>query len=271
MESTSLKKVRLTKSEIKYLRSLSQKKFREQEKKFLLEGWRPLHEALGSDFSVEMVAVTSSHRNPEENKILSSARKKSIPVKELLDSELSQISSTVHAQSVVALVRQLEYNIDAVLKQKPPVVVAADAVSDPGNLGSMIRSCDWFGVGAVLFGQGCVELYNEKVVRSTAGSIFHVPIIENVDLISELRKAKQAGYFVAALSGDGTELYTNGKLKPPAILVFGSEAHGVTKDVRNVSDAVLGIPRYGSAESLNVGVACGIVLAHVCDIKTKSS
>ncbi|HEY5615739.1 MAG TPA: TrmH family RNA methyltransferase, partial [Bacteroidota bacterium] len=77
-------------------------------------------------------------------------------------------------------------------------------------------------------------------------------------------------YAVVALSGDGTDSYTVGKLKLPAVLVFGSEAHGVSKEVRSASDAVLRIPGYGSAESLNVGVACGIVLAHVRAVHPKS-
>ncbi|MCI0706824.1 MAG: RNA methyltransferase [Ignavibacteriae bacterium] len=258
--------MRLTKSEIKYLRSLTQKKYREQERKFLLEGWRPLAEAVGSDFVVEMIAVSTAHRNPEENKTLANARKKSIPVKGISEKELTQISSTVHSQGVVAVVRQHEYSIENVLDGKPSLVVALDAVSDPGNLGSIIRSCDWFGVDTVLLSKGNVELYNEKVLRSTAGSIFHLPMVEDVDLKSALAQFRRAGYFVATLSGDGKENYTNGSLKKPAVLVFGSEAHGVSEDVRAASDVVLSIPRYGSAESLNVGVACGIVLAHMRNI-----
>ncbi|HEY5614505.1 MAG TPA: RNA methyltransferase, partial [Bacteroidota bacterium] len=185
--------MRLTKSEIQYLRSLSQKKYRVHEKKFLLEGWRPLEEALKSDWRIELIAALPS-QNTEHRALLEKAKKKAIHVKELSEKELGQVSSTVHSQGVVAVVRQREYRIEEVLSKQANSIVALDAVNDPGNLGSIIRSCDWFGVDALLLGEGCVELYNEKVVRSTAGSIFHIPAIEEVELPVALSKARKSGY-----------------------------------------------------------------------------
>ncbi|HEX9829786.1 MAG TPA: RNA methyltransferase, partial [Bacteroidota bacterium] len=202
-------------------------------------------------------------QNTEYRALLEKAKKKAAQIKELSEKELGQVSNTVHSQGVVAVVHQREFRLEDVLTKQAKLIVALDAVNDPGNLGSIIRSCDWFGVDALLLGNGCVELYNEKVVRSTAGSIFHIPVVEGVDLPVALSKVKKSGYAVVTLSGDGTESYVEGRLKAPAVLVFGSEAHGVSKEVRSASDAVLKIPGYGSAESLNVGVACGIVLAHV--------
>lgn len=254
----------LTKSELKYVRSLSQKKVREQEGKFLLEGWRPFQEALAANADIELVLVEKSTAGRgEHRKVLDEARKRSIPLKLATARELESLSSTVHSQGVLAVVKKRSVRIDVLFSRKPQLVVAADAVSDPGNLGSIVRSCDWFGVDAVLLGKGCVELYNEKVLRSTAGSIFHIPIVEQVDLRGVLAEAKQAGYGLFTLSGDGSKSYLNGSIHPPCILIFGNEAHGVGADVRSLSDEVVQIPRYGSAESLNVGVACGIVLAHL--------
>lgn len=254
----------LTKSELKYLRSLSQKKAREQEGKFLLEGWRPLHEAVASNARIELVLVEKSMaERVDYRKLVGEVRKRSIPLKFVSAKELESLSSAVHSQGVLAVVEKKETRIDSVLSRKPQLIVAADAVSDPGNLGSMVRSCDWFGVDAVLLGKGCVELYNEKVLRSTAGSIFHLPIVEQADLPQVLPEAKRAGYGLFTLSADGTKSYLNGALRPPCILVFGNEAHGVSAAVRSISDEIVQIPKYGAAESLNVGVACGIVLAHL--------
>jgi TrmH family RNA methyltransferase len=127
----------------------------------------------------------------------------------------------------------------------------------------MIRSSDWFDVDLVLLGGGCVELYNEKVVRSTVGSLFHVPIVEGVELTEALTALKKQEFSIVAFSGDGKQPYTSLEQSARTVYVLGSEAHGVSREVRNVADVVVRIPKYGKAESLNVGVACGIVLAHM--------
>lgn len=254
----------LTRKDFKYLISLSQKKVREQEKKFLLEGWRPLDEALRSDFVIDYVAVDkTTEGDPAHVKILAASKKKSIRIQEITTREMNQVSSTVHSQGVLAVVHQKESRFSELVSRKATLIVALDGVADPGNLGSIIRSCDWFGVDGILLGKGCVELYNEKVVRSTAGSLFHLPIVEDLDLGNTLRQTATAGYSVVSFSGDGSVSYLAGRLRLPAVLVFGSEPHGISLEVRGLSDSVLKIPRYGLAESLNVGVACGIVLAHL--------
>ncbi|MBI3586961.1 MAG: RNA methyltransferase [Ignavibacteriales bacterium] len=254
----------LSKNEIKHLHSLSQKKVRHAEKKFILEGWRALKEALNSSFQIELVAVLPQYlENQDYAKTISEIGERKIPLKELTELELKKIADTVHSQGVIALTHQKPFSLnDNALKQSS-LVVAVDSVSDPGNLGSILRSADWFGVDAVLLGKGCVELYNEKVVRSTVGSIFHLTIIEGVDLQLALPEAQKNDFWVMAASGDGKEPYTLAKTKPKNVLVFGNEAHGVTKEIRTIADAVIKIPKFGRAESLNVGVACGILLAHL--------
>jgi TrmH family RNA methyltransferase len=254
----------LSKRELQYFRSLSKKKVREEEGKFLLEGWRPLQEALGALARIDVVLLDQASKPLENrNTIFQELRKRSIPVQPINTRELELLSNTIHSQGVLAVVRKERVGIDSVLMRKPQLLVAADAVSDPGNLGSIIRTCDWFGIDTVLLGKGCVELYNEKVLRSTAGSIFHIPIVEDVDLPHTLKKFKESHHAIITLSGDGEMQYTESIWQTPCVLVFGSEAHGVSEAVRVVSDAVVRIPQFGSAESLNVGVACGIVLAHV--------
>ncbi len=256
--------MRLSKNEVKYLRSLSQKKIRQAERKFLLEGWRALKEVLNSPFDVESVNVLSRFLEDEDYAgILADVRQRHIPVKELNDIELNQISDTVHAQGVIAVVRKKEMELSDRHVKNAKLVVAADAVADPGNIGSLLRTTDWFGGDLMLLGNGCVELYNEKVVRSTVGSLFHVPAAEKIDLAKELAEFKKSGFTVIALSGDGKFDYTEAEWGRRNVVVFGSEARGVSKEVRAVADAVVKIPRFGKAESLNVGVACGVILAHL--------
>ena len=259
--------MKISKSELKYIRSLSQKKVRIAEGKFLLEGWRAVKDVLNSSFQVEMVCIV--HRyidDPDYAKIVNEIRERHIPLKELTELELRQASETVQAQGVIAVVRQQTLELSDRLLKPATLIVAADAVSDPGNVGSILRTADWFSADLVLLGKGCVELYNEKVVRSTVGSLFHVPVVEGVELPSELQQLKKQGFSIVGLSADGKVPVTDHVWQPKNVLVVGNEAHGVGKEVRAVSDVVVRIPRFGNAESLNVGVACGIVLSH---IKTK--
>ena len=256
--------MRISNSELKYIRSLSQKKTRLAEKKFVLEGWRSLKEVLNSSAKVDLVAVLPRFlEDPDYENILVKLKERKVPIKELNEADLNRVADTVHAQGVVAIVQQKTYSLDDDALRRASLVVAAESVNDPGNLGSIVRSADWFAADFVLFGQGCVELYNEKVVRSTVGSILHVPVVEGADLPTTLTRLKRDGFSVIAFSGDGKESYTDRRQADRQVLVFGNEAHGISREVRDVSDAVVRIPRYGKAESLNVGVACGIVLAHV--------
>lgn len=255
--------MKLSKGELRYCRSLSQKKVRQAERKFILEGWRSLKELLNSATKVEMVAVHSRFlQDPDYGKLLSELETRGIPVKEADEVQLHQIADTVHAQGVIAVVQQKRDELERIPLERASIIVAADAVSDPGNLGSIIRSSDWFNVDAVLLGRGCVELYNEKVVRSTVGSIFHLPVVEGVELPTALKHLGGKGFTAVGFSGDGKADYTEQRLSRKAVFVFGSEAHGISREVRSAVDEIVRIPRYGKAESLNVGVACGIVLAH---------
>ena len=255
--------MRITKAEIKLLRMLAQKKVRDREKKFVVEGWKPLADALGSDFQIELVAVSSHHSaNIECRPLLEAVDARGITRRELSEVELKQVTDTVHAQGVVAMVRQEARTLDEVLKLRPKLVVLADRLTDPGNLGTIIRTCDWFGVDVLVLSQGCVDLYNEKVVRSTSGSIFHLPVIENVDLKTVMEQLRSLGFRCSATSGDASTSYAQLPHAEKRAIIFGNEAEGIRQDLMKMADEAMGIPRVGKAESLNVGVACGIMLAH---------
>ena len=252
----------LTQSEIKYLRSLQQKKYRDVERKFLLEGWRPLQDALESNTLIEMIAVLpGTSQTSEHQSILARAKNRNIPIKELKQVQLQQISDTIHSQGIVTLVCQQVEAFDTKYLRSAKFIVACDNVSDPGNLGTILRTCDWFGVDAVLLSEGCVSLYNEKVVRATAGSIFHLKVFENLDFKTAISHLQSESFRLIATALDGKPLNSSISHEK-SILLLGSEAHGVNSDLLRMADEVLSIPRFGKAESLNVGIACGIFLAH---------
>ena len=255
---------RLSLNERKYLHSLSQKKIRHAERKFLLEGWRALREALNSPSAIEMVVMQPRYLlDPDYQKIISEIRARRIPLKEGSELEFQKIADTVHSQGVVALVRQQEHRLDEPAFKRGSLLLALDAVADPGNLGTVLRSAAWFGVDGVLLGKGSVELYNEKVVRSTVGALFHMPVVEGVELEQVLPSLKQEGFLIVAASGAAPTVYTEMPVRSKIVIVLGSEAHGVGKGILKEAEMVVKIPRYGNAESLTLGVACGILLAYI--------
>lgn len=254
--------MRLSKNELKFIRSLSQKKVRQANQRFILEGWRALRELLNSPFEADMVAVLPAYlENADYKGLLDQVRQRKIPLKEISEKELRQVSETVHAQGVVAVVRQRTTQLSSPLIDSARMILALDTIADPGNVGTILRTADWFGVDLVLLGKGTVDLYNDKVVRSTVGSLFHVPVVEGVELGIALTELKGHGFRIAALSADGKTDLQNADWGKRNVIVLGAEAQGISKPVRSAADVLVRIPRFGRAESLNVGVACGIALS----------
>ena len=255
--------MRLSKAEARYLRSLQQKKIRAREKKFVIEGWRALGEALDATAALEYVALVPGDLAEGWAEMVHELQRLGVPVKETDDTTLAKVTSTVQPQGVLALVVQRIFAPGDLLSERATLLVAADAVGDPGNVGTLLRTCDWFGADGVLLGRGSAELYNEKVVRSSVGSLLHLPVAEDVDLPAALGEARRRGFTVIAASGNAQQSYLTARYRTKNLLVLGSEAHGLSGAVRAAADIVVSIPRYGRVESLNVGVACGILLAHL--------
>lgn len=256
--------LQLRKSDLNLIRSLSQKKVRDREKKFVIEGWKSLKDALNSDFQIDFVAMTRDYsENPDYGMLVRAIESRGVELKTLSTVQLNQASGTVHAQGVIAVVAQRKRTLDEIMAKNPTLMVFADRVADPGNLGTMVRTCDWFGVDGLMLSEGCVDLYNEKVVRSTSGSIFHLAVVENANAVTVLSQVKALGFRIVATAGDAKTSYTDLKVHHKNVIVVGNEAGGVQTETRRLAESVVAIPRHGKAESLNVGVACGVILAHL--------
>lgn len=254
----------LSKNKLKELRELTHRKHRDEQGKFLVEGVRLVCEALHSDYKVlEAFHTVDLSEHPGGEALLKELRKKSPSVYEITNREMEILSETVTFQGVVAVVKQKRFSVDAILRRNgsQSILVAFDGVSDPGNVGTMVRTCDWFGVDGILLGRNSVELFNPKVLRATMGGIFHVPIADAVDLLSTVSHAKELGYHVYVTDQKAGTHFDRVKYSAKSLLVFGNEAWGVSDQLKQLADAKIGIRRYGSGESLNVGVACGIVLS----------
>ena len=188
------------------------------------------------------------------------AREKRIPVLEISAKESEMLSDTVTSQGIFGVVNVTERKLEEVWALPAgSLVVALERVSDPGNVGTIIRTCDWFGVDAVLLDKNTVELTNSKVTRATMGSMFHFPIYSEVDLSDILPQAKKRGFTIYATSPVETKNFPK-SFAGKSFLIFGSEAQGVSPDVLREADKMVSIPKFGSAESLNVAISCGVLL-----------
>lgn len=256
----------LSKTKLKELKKLTQKKYREDQRKFLVEGLRLVQEAARSDYvMLEAYYTEEIERSPQGSNLVQMLLQKTQHVYRVRQRELEAISATVTTQGIVAVLQAREYTADAVLRcpDGQCLLVAFDGISDPGNVGTMVRTCDWFGVNGILIGRNSVELYNPKVLRATMGGVFHLPIADRVDLLSAISSAKNLGFKVYVTDPHGETHFDHVTYESKSLIIFGNEAWGVSDQVKRLADVRLVIRRYGAGESLNVSVACGIVLSAV--------
>jgi TrmH family RNA methyltransferase len=254
----------LSKSHLKELKELTQKKHREEQEKFVIEGIRLVHEALDSDFEfIEVLHTPELEEHPGGKALLQALKGRVDGLRPVAQRDIEAITDTVTAQGIAAVLRQQRHEADDMLvrDERTSVLVAFDAVSDPGNAGTMIRTCDWFGVNGVLLGVNSVELYNPKVIRATMGGVFHLPVAEDVDLLSFTTRARAAGYTVYVTDTGGETHFDRVNFPAKSLIIFGNEAWGVCDQLKALADYRVMIRRYGAAESLNVSVACGVVLS----------
>jgi len=248
----------ISRKELQYYSSLLQKKHRGIENKFLVEGTKSVVEGVNSDYECEMLFIT--HNFAEENEtIIPNLRKSKNKIVTLKQKELEKLSDTKTPQGIAAVFNKpkLEFSTQAFSSEN--IIVMLDNISDPGNLGTIIRNCDWFGIKNILLSENIVDYTNPKVIRSSMGSVFHINIFENISS-DHLRELKSTGYEIlcADIEGENIFSYKSSKKK---ILILSSESHGPSKEIEKITDKKISIPRIGNAESLNVASASAVLLA----------
>jgi len=174
------------------------------------------------------------------------------------------LSGAVTPQGIIAVARIAQPSIDDVLAGPCRLIVLLDAIADPGNAGTVIRVADAAGADAVIVSRGSVDVYNDKCVRASTGSLFHLPVIAEADLVEVISSLQSRGVQVLATAGQGADdldaLIDAGDLAQPTAWVLGNEAHGLSDDVALSSDRLVRIPIHGRAESLNLATASAVVL-----------
>lgn len=227
----------------------------------LIEGKRAIIEAMEAKAELQSVFyVPVQFDNPLGENFLKRLNEKTrlTPIRR---KELEKLVSTIHSQGIVAIARKPVWDLNVILSRHERLIVALDGIADPGNLGTIIRTCAWFGVAAILIGQGCVSVFNEKVIRSTVGGIFRIPCIEQVDLAPLLSILREKGYLALALHTEGENLLEMDLERKKIVYVIGNEANGIRKEIMDATETTVTIPRFGTGESLNAAIAAGIALS----------
>lgn len=238
----------LSKNEIKYIQSLGHKKGRDEESAFIAEGTKIITEVLNEcpQQIIRLFAVKSffdeTATEPNGQQYV-----------EVTEAELARISQLQTPQQAVAVLRQFKPSTIGEIGDE--WVLALDAVRDPGNMGTIIRLADWFGVYFIICSADCADMYNPKVVQASMGSVLRVKIIEG-DLKELLPQCPQP-VVAATLNGTSINKYSFGN---KGTILIGNEARGVADELLNITDTRISIPSFGTAESLNAAVATGIIL-----------
>jgi TrmH family RNA methyltransferase len=233
----------LSKNHIKLITSLSQKKYRQKHKLFVVEGVKVVQEFLNSSYELEIVFSTDTDFS-STNKFI-----------EVTDQELKKISSLKNPNKVLAIFK-IPNQINPITDG---LILALDSINDPGNLGTIIRLCDWFGIEQLVCSNETVDCFNSKVVQASMGSLTRVAV-SYLDLKKYLQNAL-VPIFVADM--DGLNVYKT-KLPDSALLVLGNEANGISDEIKQLVTTKITIPRYGAfqqTESLNVATASAILLS----------
>lgn len=179
------------------------------------------------------------------------------------ESVLEVLADTVNPQGFIAVARQFPTSVRAVFAAQPRLIAILEEVRDPGNAGTIIRAADSAGADAVILTGRTVDLYNPKVVRSTTGSLFHLPIAVGAQLADVVTRARENGIQVLAADMSGDDLLrvrSEGKLAVPTAWVFGNEARGLSDESLALADQIVTVPIYGSAESMNLATAASVCL-----------
>ena len=235
----------ISKNQLKLITSLSQKKYRQKHHLFIAEGVKVLNELLNSTFEIETLFCTDDFE-------VAISEKKIVRISETELKKVSTLKSPNKALGLFKIPKEKAL-------QNSGFTIALDAINDPGNLGTIIRLCDWFGITQLVCSKNTVDCYNQKVVQASMGSLTRVSI-HYTDLENYITKSN-LDTFIADM--DGENVYKT-KLPKEGILIMGNEANGVSKEIKSLLQYKISIPRFGETqetESLNVATATAILLS----------
>lgn len=233
---------------------LKKRTFREREGRFLVEGAQAVGEALASPG-----ALVRLYHADREHPLVERARAADVELVSVSDEVMARLTSTVTPQGLLGIAPFVDVEL-ASLSSEIGCVALLHAVRDPGNAGTVVRSADAAGAGAVVFSSASVDVYNPKTVRASAGSLFHLPLVRGVETADAVAHLRERGMRILAMDASGDADLYELDLSDPVAFVFGNEAWGLPAEVAELADATVRVPIAGRAESLNLAAAATICL-----------
>jgi RNA methyltransferase, TrmH family len=252
---------------LKAARQLGKRAFRERNRSFLAEGPQAVREALREPGVLTELFVTGqgAGRHPE---LTAEAASRGIAVHEVSGEVMAELAQTITPQGLLGVCRFVDVPLSELLTAAVPgrslrMVTVLANVRDPGNAGTVLRTSDAAGADGVIFAAASVDPYNSKCVRSSAGSLFHLPVVASAPLAEAIAGLRAAGLQVLAADGSASRILgapDGPDLTRPTAWIFGNEAWGLPADLLALADDVVAVPIYGQAESLNLAAAAAVCL-----------
>lgn len=242
---------------IKNIRKLKEKKYRDTNNEYIVEGLKLIEEAIEENVNIKKIVVCEECLKDSEieQKFLYKIAKYDCVY--VSDKVFSLLTDVVNPQGMLAVIEK--EGTEDKINYSEDVIVVLDGIQDPGNLGTILRTVDSVGLSQIILSKTSVDAYNPKVVRSTMGAIFRVKIIESENLVETLKNMKKHKYKVVATSLEGSESIYNMDYNKK-VIVIGNESKGVSKEILDIADSRIKIPMLGKTESLNASIATGVIL-----------
>ncbi len=238
----------ISKNSFKKIKSLKQKKFREKHQRLVVEGVRSIESIINDGALIEKIVYTQEFHSKNSDFISGFNNEL---LNEITENEMDQLSNSITPPGILVVVGYPQYSMFDSNKN----AIFLDRISDPGNLGTMIRTASWFGINQIILSKGCIDPFNPKVLAAAMGGHFQLEFLgeEKLDRLND--------HLWIGASIDGKPFNQLNSLDQKWILVMGSESHGIENLIRSKLNMLYSIPRIGKGESLNVGVAMGIFLS----------
>ena len=248
-------------SVFKYAKSLQIKKYRDISNQYLIEGLKIVKEAISSNARLSMILFSSEQsENNDIKDILAKAESLALHIYQVDKRIFKDIAETESSQGIISIVDKPVYKLNDVLDKENLRIILLDEVSDPGNLGTIIRTADACNYDAVLLSKGCVDVYNSKTVRAAMGSLFHLPIIQNIEIKETVELLKKNFVTVYGAHVHNGEACYDVSYDGSFAVVIGNESMGLSKESLDSIQNMIRIPMPGHAESLNASVAASIIM-----------
>ncbi|MDR1523594.1 MAG: RNA methyltransferase [Endomicrobium sp.] len=236
----------------KQILKLQDKKFRDKHNCFFIEGKKQVEE-IPKDWNIKQIFISEKYKNNIDN--FNNAVV-------LSDSLFNKLSTTKSSQGIIAVVEKKDYKIEDIIKNIGMFIILEN-IQDPGNLGTIIRSAAAFDAKAVFVSKGSVDIYSDKTLRSTMGSIFHIPVLDNIDIKNILAVMKKEKTTIYATSLKGQKYLHTVKLSKKCAFIIGNESNGITNETENLADELIKINIPGKCESLNAAIASSIIMYEI--------